>query len=173
MSGGLLLFVDRLDRVGRVAENIALVVLLGGMALFAFGQIVLREIFETGIIWADEFVRLLVLWLAMVGSIAAARDNRHIRIDAISHLLPDRAIGVIRIIVDLFTAAVCVTVAWHTWRYLQLEIEFEDTVLLDTPAWIAHMIVPFAMALTGYRFVVLVIKQAAELMLGKPPEAET
>ena len=23
-------------------------------------------------------------------------------------------------------------------RYLQLEIEFEDTVLINTPAWIAH-----------------------------------
>ena len=39
-------------------------------------------------------------------------------------------------------------------QYLQLEIEFEDTVLVDTPAWIANFIVPLAFLLVAYRFVV-------------------
>ena len=60
--------------------------------LLAVAQIVLREAFSTGFVWADELLKLLVLWLAMVGSVAASRDNRHIRIDALSHILPDTAI---------------------------------------------------------------------------------
>ncbi len=122
--------------------------------ILAVGQIVLRQIFNTGFIWADELIKLIVLWLAMVGSVAAARDNRHIRIDLLSHLLSDNVIRYIRVIVDLFAAGVCVVLSWHAWRYLQLEIEFEDTVLIDTPAWILHIIVPVAFALLAYRFVV-------------------
>ena len=171
MTSGLVSVLDRLDRAGRIAENAALIVLLGGMVLLSFGQIILREVFETGVIWADEFVRLLVLWLAMVGSIAATRDDRHIRIDALSHLLPPVAVSLTRLVVDLFAAVVCGAIAWHAWRYLQLEIEFEETVLLDTPAWVAHMIVPLALALTAYRFVVLVIRRVAELVSGRPAEA--
>lgn len=160
-------FLTRLDHFGRFAENTALVTLLSAMMLLAVGQIVLRELFSTGFIWADELIKLMVLWLAMVGSIAACRDNRHIRIDAISHVLPDKAILVIRVIVDLFAAAVCGVLAWQAWRWTQLEIEFEDTVLIDTPAWLAHVIVPFAFAIVSYRFLVLVAISIRTLYVGE------
>jgi TRAP-type C4-dicarboxylate transport system permease small subunit len=84
VPAGLTLALSRLDRAGRLLENIILVTLLSGMILLAVGQIVLREVFDTGIIWADQLVRLIVLWLAMMGAMAACREDRHIRIDALS-----------------------------------------------------------------------------------------
>ncbi len=165
-------FLSRLDRIGRFAENTALVTLLGAMMVQAVGQIVLREVFSTGFVWADELIKLMVLWLAMVGSIAAARDNRHIRIDALSHILPETAIKLTRVLVDVFAAAVCGVIAWHTYRYLQLEIEFEDSVLIDTPAWIAHLIVPLAFALIAYRFLVSIAWQLYRLSMGDEVEGE-
>jgi len=149
--------LSRLGRAGRAAENAALVVLLVALMLTAVGQILLRELFSTGFVWADEFVRILVLWIAMVGSIAACRDNRHIRIDALSHVLPPRAIVAVRAVVDLFAAGICAVIAWQSYRYLELEIEFGDTVLVDTPAWLAHLIVPLTFALLAWRFVVLAV----------------
>ncbi len=165
-------FLSRLDRIGRFAENTALVTLLSAMMVLAVGQIVLREVFSTGFVWADELIKLMVLWLAMVGSIAAARDNRHIRIDALSHILPETAIKLTRVLVDVFAAAVCGVIAWHTYRYLQLEIEFEDSVLIDTPAWIAHLIVPLAFALIAYRFLVSIAWQLYRLIIGDEVEGE-
>jgi len=135
------------------------------MIVLAVGQIVLRQVFSTGIMWADELVRIIVLWLAMFGAIAAARDNRHIRIDALSHLLPVAAIRYLRIVVDLFAAVVCFILAWQAWRFLQLEIEFEDTVLIDTPAWMLHVVVPVAFLLVGYRFVVGVVARVMNIEL--------
>ncbi|MDH3350528.1 MAG: TRAP transporter small permease subunit [Gammaproteobacteria bacterium] len=166
MSSGLIAFLSRLDRFGRLLENVALVAMLGGMIALAVGQIVLREVFDTGIIWVDELLKLMVLWLAMVGSIAACRDDRHIRIDVLSHLLPDWLVDITRIVVDIFAAVVCAVIAVQAWRYLQIEIEFEDTVLVDTPAWIAHVILPVAFALISYRFVILAIKKIASLFTG-------
>ncbi len=167
MSHGILSLLARLERFGKLAENAALVVLLGSLVLLAVGQIILRELFETGFFRADELIKLLVLWLAMVGSIAATRDNRHIRIDALSHLLPDRAVTVIRLFVDVFAAIVCGVVAWQAWRYLQLEIEFEDKVLINVPAWIAHAVVPGAFALMSYRFAVSVIREIFLIATGR------
>ena len=163
----MILLFRRLDALGRLAENVALVTLLSSMMLLAVGQIVLREVFNTGVIWADELVKLIVLWLAMVGSIAAARENRHIRIDLLSHLLPPRGVAVTRIVVDLFAAAVSAVVAWHAYRYLQIEIEFEDKVLVDVPAWIAHVIIPLAFALISYRFVIGAGRAGVGLWLGE------
>ncbi len=160
MKQSLIPTLARLDRIGRELENLALVTLLCSMMLLAVGQIVLREVFNTGIIWAAELLRLMVLWLTMIAMITACRDDRHIRIDAISHLLPASAIKVTRAMVDMFAAIVCAVIAWQSYRYLQIEIEYQDMVLIDTPAWIAHSIVPTAFALTGYRFMVSALKKA-------------
>ena len=156
----------RLEEAGRRLETILLVVLLSSIMLLAVGQIVLREVFNTGFVWADELIKLMVLWLALVGSIAACRDNRHIRIDALSHILPQLAVEVTRVLVDVFAAAVCGVIAWHTWRYLQVEIEYADTVLINVPAWIAHSVLPAAFLLISFRFVVLVIKQVGAIVTG-------
>ena len=150
----------RLEWFGKMVENVALVALLGGMMLLAVAQIVMREVFNSGVAWGGEVLKLMVLWLAMIAAIAASRDNRHIRVDAISHLLPETAIRISRVIVDVFAAVVCCVVAWQAWRYLQLEIEFEDTVVINTPAWLVHAIVPVGFAVTGYRFFVGAVRKA-------------
>ena len=170
MAHGVNRVLGRLDQVGRILENIVLVGMLTSMILLAVGQIVLREVFDTGIIWVDELIKLMVLWLAMVGSIAASRDDRHIRIDVLSHVLPDWAIRLTRVLVDVFAAVVCGVIAWQAWRYLQLEIEFEDVVLVNTPAWIAHAVIPAAFLLISYRFVILAVKKIGELVTGGPDE---
>lgn len=164
-------FFGKLDKAGRIAENVALMAVLAGMVVVAFLQIIFREFFDTGVFWANELIRLMVLWLAMVGAVAACRDNRHIRIDLISHLLPDKFVTMIRIVVDLFAAVVCGIVAWLVWEFVKLEVELEFTVLGDLPVFPAHIIVPIAFALLCYRFVVLVIKQTLELFAGATEEA--
>ncbi len=163
MASKIFATLARLDSAGRFVENTLLVLLLGGMMILSVTHIVMREVFNTGVVWSGELLKLMVLWLAMIATVAACRDDRHIRIDALSHVLPDNLIRFSRAFVDLFAAVVCSAVAWHAWRYLQLEIEFEDTVLIDTPAWIAHMIIPLAFAITAYRFVIGAIKKAAGL----------
>lgn len=169
----LISILERLERAGRFFETVLLVMLLSSLMLLAVGQIVLREVFNTGYVWADELVKLMVLWLAMVGSIAACRDNRHIRIDALSHVLPRLAVEITRVLVDIFAAVVCGIVAWQAWRYLQVEIEYQDTVLVNIPAWIAHSILPAAFLLISFRFVVLVVKQVGGIVTGAYSEQNT
>ena len=171
MSASTATLLGRLGKAGQTIETILLVGMLTAMMLLAVGQIVMREVFSaTGFVWADELIRLIVLWLALVGSIAACRENRHIRIDALLHVLPDKAIRIVRIGVDLFAAAVSGIIAVQAWRYLQIDIEYEVTVLVDTPAWIAHSIMPVAFALISYRFLVSSAQQLRDFFAGAPHE---
>jgi len=156
-------FLTQLERFGTMAENTVLVLLLTAMIVLAVGQIALRELFETGIIWADELIKLLVLWIAMLGSIAASRDDRHLRIDVLSHALSEKVISLTRLVVEIFAAVICGVVAWHGFRWLQIELEYQDTVLIDFPAWLAHGIVPLAFMLMTYRFALSSIKRAMQL----------
>jgi TRAP-type C4-dicarboxylate transport system permease small subunit len=146
---------DRLQRWGTAAENAALVILLGALMLLAVGQIVMRMFFSIGFVWADELVKLLVLWITLVASIAASRSDRHLRIDIVSHFVAEKYARFPRVIVDVFAAVMCGILAWQSWRYLQLTIEFEDTVLIDVPAWIAYGLLPLAFVLMCYRFLLM------------------
>ena len=62
-------------------ENGLIAVLVLAMVLLAGAQILLRNLFGTGIEWADPLLRALVLWTAMLGALAAARDDKHIGLD--------------------------------------------------------------------------------------------
>lgn len=156
--------LDRLDRAGRFAENTALVVLLATMIGVAVAQIVNRQLLGSSfsLAWADELVKMIVLWLAMVGSIAACRDNKHIRIDLITHILTGTIVSWIKVVVDLFAAAVCAVIGWQAYRLVREEVSWGDTILVDIPMWIAHAIVPLAFLLISYQFLVRV----AKLLLG-------
>lgn len=143
----------RLEKWGTALESAALVLLLGALMLLAVGQIVLRIFFSVGFIWADELVKLFVLWIALIASIAASRSDRHLRIDLLSHFVADKYARFPRMIVDAFAAVMCALLAWHSWRYVKLTIEFEDTVLVDFPAWIAYSLLPLSFVLMSYRFI--------------------
>jgi TRAP-type C4-dicarboxylate transport system permease small subunit len=75
-------------------------------------------------------------------------------------------------LVDVFAASVCLVIAFQAWRYLQIEIEYGDEVLVDTPAWIAHSIMPAAFGLMAYQFLIGALRQVGDLVFGKAGEAE-
>ncbi|MGH8560727.1 MAG: TRAP transporter small permease, partial [Nevskiales bacterium] len=71
-------------------EDLLLALLLGAMVIVAAAQILLRNLFEWNFSWGDPLTRLLVLWVGLLGALAATRQNRHIAIDLVTHLLPPR-----------------------------------------------------------------------------------
>jgi len=152
MTGSTSGLLARLEHWGTVAENASLVLLLGALMTLAVGQIVLRLFFDSGLVWADELLRIMVLWIALIASVAAARSKRHLKIDVLSHFIPERYAQVPAIIVDGFTSFICGLLAWHSIRFLQITIEMEDTVLVGFPSWIAYGILPVAFFLMCYRF---------------------
>jgi TRAP-type C4-dicarboxylate transport system permease small subunit len=141
-------------------ESGLLTTLLVTMILMAFGQIVLRNIFEFSILWADPFLRHLVLWTGMLGAAMATRDSRHIKIDILPQLLPPRGRSVLAVLTNLFSAAVCAVLVGAAIRFVRDEMEFGGPVFLDIPAWIVQLILPAAFAVIAIRFLVHAAKSA-------------
>lgn len=115
-------------------------------------QIVLRNVFSSGLFWADELVRLLVLWLAVVGALAATRDRRHIAIELLVRTLPALPQRIARSGVAIFAAGISATFAWQSLRFVSDSREFGDTVLGDWPAWCFQLVLPLGFALIAWRF---------------------
>lgn len=143
---------ERLERWGRYLENLLLAALLLGMIGIASGQILLRELNLGTLVWGDEAIRLMVLWIAMVAGVAAAREDRHIAIDVLSRFLPRRGKTVAAAVVDLFTAVVCALLAWYALRMVGFALEDGETVLGGVPAWWLQAILPAGFALIAWRY---------------------
>ena len=108
-------------RMIHVLEDGVLVTLLLTMISLAVSQIVLRNAFDTGITWADSLLRVLVLWIALIGALVATRQQQHINIDLISRFLPVSAKRFVSAIVALFSAAVCAMLAYYCFDFVKME----------------------------------------------------
>lgn len=135
-------------------EDTLLVLLLIGMIVLASGQIVLRNFFESGYIWIDPLLRLLVLWVGLIGATVASRDNRHIRIDLLSRFLPKNTHLIIQFFVGLFTAFICAVIAWHGARWVLTDYQEQLSSFHDLPAWILELIIPLAFGLIALRYLI-------------------
>lgn len=135
----------------RLEEGL-LVVMLSVMILLASAQILLRNLFDTGLFWADPALRMLVLWLALLGAIAATRDDRHIRIDLLSRFLNVRGKAWVQAINDLFSGLICGLIAWHGGRLVYFEWSDGTQLFGSLPAWIGELIIPLGFGLMALRF---------------------
>lgn len=141
------------SRCVRWLEDAVLALLLLGMVLLAVGQIVLRNVFSGGVVWGDELLRILLLWLALSGAIVASREDHHISIDFFSRYLPSMWLDRLKFVLHLFTAAVCAVIAWHALAFVRMEAQFGARLLDRFPAWWFQSVLPFGFALISLRYV--------------------
>ena len=141
-------------RLLRGAEDTILVSILAIMIVLAAVQIFMRNFFDAGIIWGDPLLRVLVLWVGMLGAMAATRDDRQITVDVISRFVSRRWKPRIRVVTDLFTAAVAGLLSWHAAR-LVLEDRIGGTIAFaSVPVWMCELVLPVALALIALRYAV-------------------
>ncbi len=158
----------RLAHLSARLEDGLLVLLLGAMILLAGSQIILRNFFETGIDWGPPLLRVLVLWLALLGGMAATRADNHIAIDLISRFLPGHLKRVANATTHLFTAVVCGIVAWYAAQFVWMEYQDQMILFARVPAWAAEIIIPIGFAIIGLRNLCTFGADLLQLLSRKP-----
>jgi TRAP-type C4-dicarboxylate transport system permease small subunit len=102
--------------------------------------------------WADSFVRILVLWVALLGAMVATRENNHIKIDVLSRYLPEHIDRHLSAVVGVVASVVCAVVAWYCAQFVLLESEDPSMAFAQVPHWVCELILPFAFAVMSLRF---------------------
>lgn len=133
-------------------ETFLLLFFLLTAILLASSQIILRNFFDSGIFWADSALRILVLWIGMIGAMFASRNKKHIRIDVLSHYLPTHLQKNIWRVTELITAIVCAIVAYYSIKFIQLEYEDGLIAFANVPVWLCETIIPVAFIIMALRY---------------------
>jgi C4-dicarboxylate transporter, DctQ subunit len=138
--------------VGFLALLLAALVFLGCL------QIVLRNFFHRGLIWADPLMRHIVLWIGCLGGALATTKMRHIGIDVLTRFLPKRAKAVRDRIIYLATAAAATTLGLAALMLVLDEKSYGEKAFLSVDTWMLQAVLPAAFLVIAYRSLVNTIR---------------
>lgn len=98
-------------------EKFVIAILLGGMTLVTFTNVVLRYGFNASIIWGLELTLILFAWLVLFGISHGFKIKMHLGVDVLINVFSDKN----KRITALFSAALCllyaVFLAKGAWDY--------------------------------------------------------
>ena len=158
------------DRGLTAAVSALLVLSFAVMLGLAALQVILRGVFQTGLLWGDVAARQLVMWVGFFGAYLASRENRHFRIDVLTRFLPDRARLWFSAVSDLFAAVICYFLLRASLTFVDVGIDPDAIAFLHIPQrWIA-MIIPAGFALVMVQFLVRMGVSVENALRGTVPE---
>jgi C4-dicarboxylate transporter DctQ subunit len=134
-------------------ERFLLSSLLAAMIILVLTQIILRNVFHSGIGGGVEIVRHLVLWIAFVGAGLATREGRHVKIDMASRILSTRGRKIADIISTLFSVVVCTILFVASCKFVYMDYTSAGVAsFLNVPLWIMEAIIPVGYLIVTIRF---------------------
>lgn len=135
-------------------ESFLLLLFLFSAIVLASTQIVLRNIFDTGIFWADSALRVFVLWIGMLGAMYAARKHKHIKIDIFQPYLSPKAQVISQSIINFLTAIICSITTYYSINFVYFEYTDGLIAFANVPVWICELIIPVAFFIMSIRYLI-------------------
>lgn len=138
-------------------EDIIVTSLLSAILLFAIMQIILRNFFESGFIWGDSLLRILVLWLGLAGAIMACRKDKQISIDVLYQFIPEKYKYTIQNINFLFASIICLVISYYSLLFVIIEYQDSTIAFEKVPAWITESIIPIGFAIMSVKYFIKIL----------------
>lgn len=139
-------------------EGFLLATTLITMLVFSALQVILRNVFDSGIEWGDVFARNLVLWVGFFGATLATQEGQHIRIDALAKALGKKWQPLIEFVVLSFCIVVSYLLFNAAYKFAMDE-RMAATVLFEgIPTWYFIAIMPLGFAIITFRYTVHLIE---------------
>jgi TRAP-type C4-dicarboxylate transport system permease small subunit len=145
----------RLVGLLHAVEDGILILLLTAMLLLGVTQILLRNVFDSGLLWAGPLLRVMLLWVGLLGAMVASRYDKHISIDVLSRLVGVKWRPWLRMATDLFAGMVCAIVAYYAGRFVLDEIAYGTPGFAGIPAWMLESVIPLAFGVIALRYLLL------------------
>ncbi|MDR3230565.1 MAG: TRAP transporter small permease [Synergistaceae bacterium] len=100
------------------------VVLLGGMTLLIFIQVIFRYVLTQPLAWSEELARFLFIWVTFIAGYVGVRQNKHIGISALQDALPLMCGKILKSLSNLICTVFFIVVVYYTcisWPKLYMQ----------------------------------------------------
>lgn len=143
----------KFNRIVTGVEDVLIEVFLAVMVIMVLLQILMRNLFQSGVQGGDDLVRHLVLWIAFFGAGIATRSNSHVKIDLLSNLVKGHVKAKLDILVNLFSCVVCVILMIASCQFVLIEYQAQaHSQFLNLPVWVMEIVMPLGYLIIAIRF---------------------
>ncbi|KAA3509599.1 TRAP transporter small permease [Agrobacterium rosae] len=147
--------------------EILLILLLAGMALMVFGNVVLRYGFNQGINVSDEMSRYFFVWLTFIGAVVAFREHSHLGVESLVAILGRKGRIACMILTNMVIILCSAIFFWGTWVQLPINSSMVAPVTGLSMAWVYG--IGF---FTGAGCVLISLERLFRLLTGRVTEDE-
>lgn len=86
------------DRLNHWIFNV-IAVLFGAVALITLYQVFARYVLHSPLVWSEELVRYIMIWIVLLGTAIALRKGLLISVEVVLHLVPERVRKVMQFVI--------------------------------------------------------------------------
>ncbi|MFW6377923.1 MAG: TRAP transporter small permease [Bacillota bacterium] len=133
------------------------------LAFLLIANVIDRNLFGSKLFFVDEVNTFIIIYITFVGTSYAARNGRHIRMSALSDLVPKRFE---KLMMYIMTLGTFIFIGWTTWivsKYvLDLFSSGRQSSLLQVPLWSIWIIAPIGLGLTTIHYFMAFLKNLKE-----------
>jgi len=118
----------------------SLMILISTVAIMEFYQVVMRYIFEIPVMGLEEVLVYPTLWLYILGSVNASREDTQIKANVLDVFLKtEKAKMVVRVIADFFSVIVASWLTYWAWDYFRYALRvWKESPTLYIPTFYAE-----------------------------------
>jgi TRAP-type C4-dicarboxylate transport system permease small subunit len=117
------------------------VVCMALILLLVLGQVIMRYIFNSPLVWSEELAVYCMVWLAFTGAIMAMRDKEHIEVNIILVFLPEKARRLMKLVSKSITAIFLIVLTIYGFR-LTIENYNIPSAANQIPMGYVYIIIP-------------------------------
>ena len=137
----------------RIEKNL-LGLIMCVLIIMGFTQVLCRFVFKMSLAWAEEMMTFCMIWLAYLGSSAAAHEKKHILVSMFVDLFPKPLRKVLTVLSQMLWL-ICSAIMLYLGGYVTVNYINRNAATLGGkyPFWIASVIIPISMFLIGIRII--------------------
>lgn len=165
----------RIDTAVARFEGRLLIFFLSLMVSLTVLQVILRSLFVYAhldwantlmgsIDWAEPFVRLLVLWVTFLGASLVTGEDKHIKIDLFTQVIPTHWRPPLGVLLALSGALVAGFMLKASLFYVGTEMSFGGKLFLGIPTWVGQIILPLGFLLICLRFLIRALSSGLAIL---------
>ena len=166
--------IELINNILEKIEKWLVVISFSLMVIFSSLNVILRALYTkfdmhfanallSRIDWSEPFSRLMVLWVTFLGASLLTKDNRHIRIDIMGHLLSPALLSIRELTLSIASAVICYFMLRASIGYISMEMQYGTSVLMGVSAWKWQLIIPFGFSMMLFRFLVNILNEIMKL----------
>jgi TRAP-type C4-dicarboxylate transport system permease small subunit len=116
--------------------EVLLVILLAGMAIMVFGNVVLRYGFNSGILVSEEMSRYFFVWLTFIGAVVTFRENAHLGVESLVQRFGRNGRLICMVLSDIIILLCMAAFFWGTWKQYPINASMTAPVVGISMNWI-------------------------------------